>query len=98
MAKTIVLSVIKLVALTAWVVLVAMSAENLLRPGVFDQLSMVEECRRKATQKNNVDYVGGDYFFRDEGNRMVLVTALDLKQPSTLCAFNSQNEFLYLLR
>lgn len=98
MAKTIALSVLKFAALTVWIGFVAMYAENLFRPSVFDQLSMVEECRRKATQKYKVDYAGGDYFFRDEGSRIVLVTAPDLNQRSTLCAFNSQNEFLYLMR
>jgi hypothetical protein len=98
MAKTIALSVLKFAALTVWIGFVAMYAENLFRPSVFDQLNMVEECRRKATQQNNIDYAGGDYFFRDGGQKTVVVTALDPKQRSTLCAFNFQKEFLYLLR
>lgn len=97
MAKTIVLSVAKLAVLTAWIVFVAMYAENMLRPNVFDQSNMVEECRRKATQQYKVDYAGGDYYFRDEGHRIVLITATDPKERYRLCVFNHQNSFHSLM-
>jgi hypothetical protein len=97
MAKTITLSVLKFAALTAWIGFVAMYAENLFRPSVFDQSNMVEECRRRATHEYKVDYAGGDYFFRDEGHRVVLITATDPKDRSRLCLFNSQNIFYSLM-
>jgi len=89
------IALVKFAALTFWIGVVAMWAENLFRASVWEELRMVEKCQVEANKKYQDDLSGwSDHYFRDGGYKEVLLIPRDRNKLIRECMFKHDQTFM----